>query len=145
MAFMLALHDAGYAISVPFGENTRYDLVIDDGERLFRVQCKTGRLRDGAVVFRPSSSYAHHASPRVTRRRYEGQIDYFGVYCPDNGGAYLVPIDHVPTTWMAMLRVKPTRNSQKKRIRRAEDYEIGTVKVPFLVVTQAPRASSGAR
>jgi hypothetical protein len=34
---MLALHEAGYAVSVPFGENTRYDLIIDDGTSLARV------------------------------------------------------------------------------------------------------------
>ena len=144
LAVMLALSDAGYAISVPFGENTRYDLVADNGERLLKVQCKTGRLRGGAVFFRPSSSYAHHASPRQTRRRYEGEIDFFGVYCSETGVVFLVPIEDVATTWMASLRVEPARNSQKKRIRLAADYEIATVKAPRLV-TQAPRASSDAR
>ena len=38
---MLALHEAGCAVFLPFGENTRYDLVIDDGVSLQRVQCKT--------------------------------------------------------------------------------------------------------
>ena len=42
-----ALIEAGYAVSKPFGENQRYDLVIDDGETLARVQVKTGRLRNG--------------------------------------------------------------------------------------------------
>ena len=37
LAIMLALRDAGYAVLVPFGENTRYDLVIDDGKSLARV------------------------------------------------------------------------------------------------------------
>jgi hypothetical protein len=32
LAVMLALQDAGYAVLTPFGENTRYDLVIDDGQ-----------------------------------------------------------------------------------------------------------------
>ena len=134
LAVMLALRETGYAVSVPFGENTRYDLIADDGERLLRVQCKTGRLSNGGVVFRPSSSYAHHASPRVTRRRYEGQIDYFAVYCLDNGGVYLVPIEDVGTTWMAILRVEPARNGQRKRIRPASDYQVATIEVPPLSV-----------
>ena len=45
LAIMIALQSAGYTVLLPFGENTRYDLVIDDGARLARVQCKTGRLR----------------------------------------------------------------------------------------------------
>jgi hypothetical protein len=55
--------------------------VIDDGEQLARVQCKSGRLRNGAVAFKTSSSYAHHRSSRESRRHYQGQIDFFGVYC----------------------------------------------------------------
>jgi PD-(D/E)XK endonuclease len=34
LAVMLALRSLGYAVLTPFGENTRYDLVIDDGSRL---------------------------------------------------------------------------------------------------------------
>jgi hypothetical protein len=145
LALMLALRDAGYAVSVPFGENTRYDLIADDGERLLRVQCKSGRLRQGGVVFRPSSSYAHHARSGPIRRRYEGEIDHFGVYCVDNGGACLVPIEAVTTTWMAILRVDAARNGQRKRIRIASDFQIGTVEVPATTVKPGLRASSGAR
>lgn len=48
---MLVLKHVGFDVLTPFGENTRYDLVLDDGEHLTRVQCKTGRLRNGAVIF----------------------------------------------------------------------------------------------
>jgi hypothetical protein len=53
---MLALQEAGLDIYLPFGENTRADLIIDDGGRLSRVQCKSGRLRDGAVRFSTCST-----------------------------------------------------------------------------------------
>jgi hypothetical protein len=121
---MLALRDAGYAISLPFGENTRYDLIVDDGHRLLKVQCKTGRLSNGGVVFRPSSSYAHHSSARP-RRNYQGEIDYFGVYCPEAGAVCFVPIADVATTWMAHLRLESARNVHKRGIRPAKDYEVG--------------------
>jgi hypothetical protein len=51
LAVMLALREVGFAVLVPFGENTRYDLVIDDGAKMASVQCKTGRLRKGAVLW----------------------------------------------------------------------------------------------
>jgi hypothetical protein len=40
LAAMLALQEAGFRTSIPLGENARYDLVIDDGTTLSRVQCK---------------------------------------------------------------------------------------------------------
>ena len=124
---MLGHRVAGYAFFVPFGENTRYDLVIDDGERLARVQCKTGRLRTGAVRFAVCSSYAHHPNPKL-RRDYQGEIDYFAVYCPETDGVYLVPIEDVPTRELGALRVSPPRNGQTAARPTCRGYEIGRVR-----------------
>jgi PD-(D/E)XK nuclease superfamily protein len=41
LAIMLGLRAQGFAVSVAFGENTRCDLVIDNGETLAREQCPT--------------------------------------------------------------------------------------------------------
>lgn len=127
LAVMLALVDAGLDVSVPFGENCRYDLVIDRAGRLTRVQCKTGRLREGVVRFATASTYGHLPSPRETRRDYLGEIDEFAVYCPDTGAVYLLPIEDVLTRSGAYLRVEPPRNGQHKHIRYAKDYEIARV------------------
>jgi PD-(D/E)XK nuclease superfamily protein len=89
LAAMLALYQAGYAVLMPFGENTRYDLVIDDGN-------------------------------------------------PDTGGVYLVPIEDLPVRRQAALRVDPTRNGRRCRIRSASDYEIGRVPVPPTAREPAP-------
>jgi hypothetical protein len=112
LAVMAALREAGFLISVPFGENTRYDLVIDDGVRLGRVQCKTGRLRCGAVRFAAFSTYAHHPKPRVVRRSYLGQIDYWGVHCPDTDRVYLIPLADAALRRQIARRVDPPRNNQ---------------------------------
>lgn len=127
LAIMLALERAGYALFVPFGENTRSDLVIDDGTTLGRVQCKTGRLRNGAVRFRACSSYAHHKNPRSAKRHYLGEIDFFGVYCPETAGVYLIPIADASVTDSCALRVEPPRNCQRRRIREAAQYLVGSI------------------
>ena len=41
----------GYQILVPQGQNQRYDLVLDVDGSFLRVQCKTGRLRNGCIEF----------------------------------------------------------------------------------------------
>jgi hypothetical protein len=141
LAVMLALRDRGLGVYVPFGENTRCDLIIEDGPRLSRLQCKTGRLRLGAVRFAVCSCYSHHRNPGESRRTYEGQIDFFAVYCPETRGVYLVPIDDVPVKSQAALRVEPTRNGQKVNIRASTDYEIAKVD---LRSTAGPGAKPGA-
>jgi hypothetical protein len=124
---MLALKDAGYALLLPFGENTRYDLVIDDGKGLCRVQCKTGRLRSGAIRFATCSAYGHHRKPTTARRSYFGQIDAFAIHCPETGGVYLVSIEDLAVEVQGALRVDAPKNNQKRHIRFASDYEIARV------------------
>src|SRR6266540_2160867 len=127
LAIMLGLQAAGYEVSVPFGENTRSDLIADDGERLLRVQCKTGRLRNGVVVFATCSCYGHHPNPKITSRDYHGDIDAFGVYCMKLGGVYFVPISELPNRRYAALRIAPPLNNQYQNVRFACDYEIAQV------------------
>ena len=118
---LAALVRAGYEVLIaPFTDNRRYDLVIDDGERFLRVQVKTGRLRDGAVIFPTSSSQAHRGRGRQS---YRGACELFAVYCPDNEGVYLVPVDEVGEA-KCRLRVEPAANGQQSGLRWAAQYAL---------------------
>ena len=44
-AILAAFVERGFEVLLPWGTNHRYDMVLDLGERVLRVQCKTGRLR----------------------------------------------------------------------------------------------------
>ena len=124
IAVMHALHIVGMPFAIPFGENTRYDLLVRSGSAFRRVQCKTGRLREGAVRFATCSSYAHHPNPKTRTRSYQGEIDDFAVFCPELGSVYLVPIEDIPTRNWATLRVDPPRNNQRANVRFAAAYEL---------------------
>ena len=135
---MVALQRLGYGIYMPFGENTRCDLVIEAGGRLTRVQCKTGRLRNGAVEFSLCSTYGHHRNPQTYARDYHVEVDYFAVYCLETAGVYLIPICELPGHRQAVLRLEPPRNNQRRGIRSAAKYEIARV------ATEGLRGPSGA-
>jgi hypothetical protein len=129
LAIMLALQTQGYSVYVPFGENTRTDLVVDYGGRLSRVQCKTGRLRNGVVSFNTCSSYAHHPHPKIAKRDYEGEVDEFAIFCPELGAVYMLPLDEIRAKRRGSLRVAPTKNNQAKGVRIATAYEVARVDV----------------
>jgi hypothetical protein len=120
--------EVGYNVLTPYGDNTRYDLVIEDADGQFwRIQCKTGWIEgDGAYIeFATASTYYHTKRGRMGhgRKDYRGQIDYFAVYCPDRKAVYLIPVEHVGVT-NARLRLIPTANRQENNVRWAKDYEI---------------------
>ena len=125
---MLALHSAGLVLLEPFGENTRYDLIVDDGTTLTKLQCKSGRLRSGTIQFATCSCYGHHRNPGHARLSYRGQVDAFGVFCRETSGVYLVPIAICGDVQMS-LRVAPCRNNQRAGVHWARDYQVATVRV----------------
>ena len=110
----------GYAILIPFGDSQRYDLVVDKENKFYRIQCKNGRVRNGCIRFNSSSTewYKGHR-----RKNYKGQIDFFGVYCPELDKTYLVPVDDVSVT-QGVLRINRPKNNQSKYIRWCNQYEI---------------------
>src|SRR4051812_25874957 len=88
---LAALVRAGYVVSHPFGSGHKYDLVIDDGKRLSRVQCKTGRVRDGSLIF---NGYSMPGSG-ARRQSYRGVADFFAVLNPSDEQVYLIPVSDV--------------------------------------------------
>lgn len=118
---LAALARDGKNVLVPFGDYSRYDLALDD-DGLKKIQVKTGRLDDGVVIFLTSSK----ATNKLHGNRwqsYEG-IDYFGVYCPQNGKCYLVPFS-LAGKGTCSLRLVPTKGTREYNVRWADDFEIG--------------------
>lgn len=130
-------------VLVPFGDNQRFDLVVEDGRNFLRIQCKTGRLRQGAIRFNTCNFSYHHPKNRkraeYSMQDYRGAADYFGVYCPDTNGVYLAPVEAVGIR-QGCLRVGQPRNGQSKRIRWARDYELTAERAPFWRAEPLPLA-----
>lgn len=108
----------GHTVSTVFGDNARYDIIVDIGDELLRVQCKTGRIRNGRVSFNTSS-----VSPFTNKQNnYLGQIDLFAIYCPDNDKCYGVPPTHVGIS-KGYLRIEEPKKRNPKIV-WAETYEL---------------------
>lgn len=119
-AILNALVELGLDVLVPFGDGHPFDLAVHlTGNVFLRVQCKTGWREGGCMLFNPLAT-DHGRGPQP----YFGLADIFGVYFPPTRSVYLVPLDAVART-EGRLRLEPTRNNQRRRIRYAADYEIG--------------------
>jgi hypothetical protein len=120
---LAALVGAGYLVSVPFGSGHKYDFIIDDSVRLLRVQCKTGRVNKGVLLFNSYSQSGNGA----TKQGYHGLADIFAVLNPESGDVYLVPVDGFGTTGVT-LRLTPTLSGQVQKINWAVDYLLSPVR-----------------
>jgi hypothetical protein len=101
--------------------------VVDIDGAFLRVQCKTGRLRNGCVIFRAQSIRSNTREAMI--RDYKEDVDLFAIHCPDTDGIYVVPIEDATRT-QGTLRIEPTSNGQ--------DEAFGG-----LVITNCPPSSTG--
>ncbi len=113
------LLEKGKVVLRSIGEGCRYDLLIDENGKFTRIQCKTGLLKKGAVIFNTVSTYAW----KKQVRGYHGSAELFGVYCLQLDKCYLVPV-HLVATRHGSIRVEPTKNGQLKGILFATQFEI---------------------
>jgi len=109
----------GKVVLIPFGNNQRYDLLIDEQDGTFtRVQVKTGQLFNGCVKFRSCSTNGFTG----THKNYKGQVDVFIVYCPALEKFYKVPVELAGDVEVR-LRTDPPKG-YRESIRWAKDYEL---------------------
>lgn len=110
--------NAGFNVSLPFGTGASYDLIVDTGSQLFKIQVKTAWINNGCVLYK---SQRRQPGTGLTRRAYKTEeVDYFVAYCPMNETLYAVPAENHGVE--GRLRPNPVKNGQAKFIKWAVDY-----------------------
>lgn len=116
---LAAYIDAGFAVSVPFGNGGAYDLVVDTGTHLYKVQVKTGWKRKGCLVCK-NHRRIKDSTHNGLRRYREDEVDFFAIYFPAGQSIYVIPSKLM--TGDGALRLEPVLNGQQKFIKWAADY-----------------------
>jgi PD-(D/E)XK endonuclease len=115
----------GLVVLRPLCEGGRYDLVIDDGVHLLRVQCKWGS-RHGSVLQARCVTCRHTPSGYLRSTYSAAEVDAIAVYAPTVRQSYLIPIWEVEGHRTISLRLAATGNNQAVGVRWARDYELAT-------------------
>jgi hypothetical protein len=116
----------GLSVYIPFGDSDRYDLVVDDGKALSRVQCKTGSWINGTVRFNLFTSTVN-ADGRVDPGYTAEEIDVYAVYSRRTDDAYWIPIRETGSGEMRLRVEEPHPKAPTSRIDWARDYTLTTV------------------
>ena|SRR5262245_45693985 len=126
-------------------DGERYDLIFDLRPTLVRVQCKWA-TRHGDVVGVRAYSCRRTAEGLVRRGYSADEIDAIAAYCLELDACYFIPFEAIGNQRVVQLRLRPTRNNQRRRIRWAEDFEFAaTLRRQFGAVAQLGERPAGSR
>ena len=116
LAVAARLMNEGWNVLMPYGENTRYDLVAERAGRFVKIQVKYCTPKDGTLRVNCQSSNNWSVLPYTAK-----EIDAIAVYDPIGGSAYFVPVTDMRKGAMK-LRIDPTKNGQRAKVRFAKDF-----------------------
>lgn len=116
--------EKGFAVSRP-SVDARYDLVVDNGESLLRVQVKYCDANTTHSVGSFFVGLRRWAGDRrdVSRNYRADEIDALAVYLPSTEKVYWIPVQVIDDKSSLTLRTEAPRNGQTKGIRMASDFE----------------------
>ena len=115
-------YQLGYQCSLPYGENSRYDFIVDINNKLFRIQVKTSSLKKNssdAIEFSCRSTRVN-SQGSISKRYTEDEIDFFATFW--EGKCYLIPQKECSVT--KTLRFELPKNGRITGISFAKDYEV---------------------
>jgi PD-(D/E)XK endonuclease len=113
----------GYQVSFPYGEDCDYDLIVDRGGRLERVQVKYADSKGDVISVQCYSSSLTNGKVKRRKPYTELTVDWIAVYDPATDRCYYVAShEFADGRYHISLRIAATKNSQRKGVRFAEDY-----------------------
>lgn len=113
-------------VSLPWGDNERYDMIAEFNGKLNRIQVKTANEeRNGSIICYTRSSSNHTTNKAL--KTYENDVDYFVFYNQIRDIIAIVPIEEVGLSRSITLRIEPCKNNQIKGIRFFKDYSFDNI------------------
>ena len=116
LAVATRLMKEGWNVLVPYGENTRYDLVAERDGRFVRIQVKYVTPKEGVLKVNCRSSNNWSVLPYTAK-----EIDSSAIYDAIAETVYFVPVGGMRKSAM-VLRLDPTKNHQKANVRFAREF-----------------------
>ena len=114
------LKKRGYTVLQPFGDNQRYDIVVEEDNQFERVQIKTARTKEEGRKVLFDSCGTHTNSKGTTLKPYtKEQIDSFIAHVQSTGDLLYIPIEEAPNKEMT-LRYEASQD--QPQINWVEDY-----------------------
>ena len=114
----------GILLSKPLVQSSRYDFIADINHKLYKIQVKTGTLKEDSYIEFATSTSHTNTQGTLNISYSENDVDFFATIYERQ--CYLIPYE-VCGKRAQRLRLIPTKNGQTKGITFAKDYTIDTI------------------
>lgn len=112
----------GITVAFPFGDNARYDMIIDIDGELKKVQVKYSDSSSDNDSFNCRCVSSKNHTTNKTLDKYTNDVDYFVFYLAEIDVCCIVPIEVIGNRTVFTLRNSIPKNNQVKGVNFIKDY-----------------------
>lgn len=106
--------ELGVQVSVPFGDNARYDLIAEFNGKLNKIQVKyCSQITENNSIVCPCSSSTYHTKFGA-HHIYTNEVDYICFYLAPWNEIILIPIDVIGSRQSIQVRRDPPKSNSSK-------------------------------
>lgn len=117
---LLYFTEKGYLCSVPYGNVGRYDLLVDTGKKIVRVQCKSAHKNDNGSYTVNTSNTAIKANGNVRKFYTKDEIDFIITFIEDQ--AVFIPVEMIEKSQSKIFRTELPQYGTKANCNLIQDY-----------------------
>ena len=115
------LMQQGYSVANPWGDNDRYDFLIEKAGYTYRVQVKYGRYDEETGTAEANTASVNARTQE--KEDYAGDADLIAVAVPEKDHVSLFTVSEAPKSGIRIRFEEPEKSSPN--INWAEDSKIG--------------------
>lgn len=117
---LLYFTNKGYLCSIPYGNVGRYDLLVDTGKKIVRIQCKSAHKNDNGSYTVNTSNTAMKANGNVRKFYTKDEIDFIITFIEDQ--AVFIPVEMIEKSQSKIFRSELPKYGTKSNCNLIQDY-----------------------
>ena len=114
--------ELGYIVSVPYGNNSRYDLLVDNGTTIWKIQCKTAKLNENGSYTIQTCNKVSTTTQRRVKHYTKDEIDFIASVVQNQ--LVIIPVELIEKTASKIFRTELPKYGAKSNCNLIEDFTV---------------------
>lgn len=112
--------EKGFLVSIPYGNAGRYDLLVDNGQRIYRIQCKTAHKNENGSYTVNVSNSRMCSNGNVLKHYTKEQIDYVMTFIDQQ--AVFIPVESIENSKSKIFRTELPKYGAKSNCNLIQNF-----------------------
>ena len=112
--------EKGYIVSIPYGNNSRYDMIVDTNKHCYRIQVKHATLNDNNSYTINTCNTVSTTTKSIKKHYTKEDVDFIATII--NEQLVVVPVELIEHSSSKVFRIELPKYGTKSNCNLIQDY-----------------------